>query len=627
MKRALVFCWLFLCGMSALADQDALGYLNSVYHVPIFNWTGGGSNNVEFGWAIIEGGSAFSTIFGGGSTISGAADVSIGQGNTMSGTRAEVLGNSGSDGGHNNVVVLGDFATALQNNGLFVGNPTTAPLSIFTYSNVWVRNTNGANYSVVTNTLSASNILSGSLVASNNITALAFLGGGNGITNLSTNLNIVAVTNQGSIGNSSFVQITNTINGIQFLVLSNYENTNLSALGLGTPGVLTNDGVHLFFTAVGGGGSGGTSTFGPQFVYGPSGTNLATNLTHLSVNVTSNLSASNASLGFLTLTNGWTNTAQTSGFDNTYMSAPHFVGGGSWLTNLSTNLNIVGTNVNGSSGFNSFVQLTNVINGIQFLVNSNYVNTNQSAVTAYGIYTNFGLAQNYTNNTGNSIVVQAGVTNTSAAVAGQTYIALVVSNANAMNWTTNSMAGTTTVLTSIGMTYNDSLSGVISNGGVFYFTNISSGTGNSASLSTNQMYYFTLGGNAASSGNSFCEHGAESSTWSTGVKYYLNISGGAASSASTNMASMMPRSGTITGCSLNTQSAPGIGTNILFSVTNLTTGIGFANNTFSAGVNVRILDISESVPYSAGDIVFVCFQVTSTTGSYASLINWALAEK
>lgn len=180
-------------------------------------------------------------------------------------------------------------------------------------------------------------------------------------------------------------------------------------------------------------------------------------------------------------------------------------GSGSGLTNIFNSQFLVtqGTNIGLASTLSlNIVQATNGIFGSnsitviggQFNGNgagiSNIVSSSITGASTNGlvvISTNFISGQLYTNLTGSAALVQGLISLTTAAVTGDAEMDLQMSGAN-----TNSFGISTTVAVSLAMNYTNLLSGVVSNGGTFVFTNRSSGAGNTATLSQGQLSYANL---------------------------------------------------------------------------------------------------------------------------------------
>lgn len=116
--------------------------------------------------------------------------------------------------------------------------------------------------------------------------------------------------------------------------------------------------------------------------------------------------------------------------------------------------------------------------------------------------TNFVLNQVYSNGSGGMILVGSSVQLTVAGVAGQATMSLMVSNAGSAGYVMVSTNGVGTVITSIAMPYYQEMVGVVSNQSTYYFTNTSTGVGNSGSLVAGTGWYLLpSGNNSADAGN------------------------------------------------------------------------------------------------------------------------------
>lgn len=97
--------------------------------------------------------------------------------------------------------------------------------------------------------------------------------------------------------------------------------------------------------------------------------------------------------------------------------------------------------------------------------------------------TNFVNGQYYTNVSGRTIRVQANAQLTTASIVGTSGFVLFSDDAGGHTFITNDTATIDTVIGSIGMTYHQMFGGEVTNGGCYYFTNVSSGVGDAAGLS------------------------------------------------------------------------------------------------------------------------------------------------
>jgi hypothetical protein len=111
-----------------------------------------------------------------------------------------------------------------------------------------------------------------------------------------------------------------------------------------------------------------------------------------------------------------------------------------------------------------------------------YSNATAVALAPTITQTNFVSGQLYTNNTGKPIYVQAHTALTVAAIAGAAEMDLKIDQSGGNTFTVVSPAKVTTLITSLVVTDNRMVCGWVANGGVYSFTNTSTGIGNSSSV-------------------------------------------------------------------------------------------------------------------------------------------------
>lgn len=248
----------------------------------------------------------------------------------------------------------------------------------------------------------------------------------------------------------SYVSITNdavtSSNGLTGNIITLSNGNLIMPLGAQNAYVMTSSSAGLATwqpaTGGGGGGSGLTNTFDNNFTL-VQGTN---------VHLASGPTLTNANLSTLATGNTLqlTNTSfATNGFTAV---GGQFTGNGAGLTNIPAS-SISGGNTNGL-----------------VVISSNWIS-----------------GQLYTNLTGSAAIVSSLVSLTTAAVTGDADMDLQISGAN-----TNRFGISTTVAVTLAQSYTNLLVGVVSNGGTFVFTNLSSGSGNTATLSQGQLTYANL---------------------------------------------------------------------------------------------------------------------------------------
>jgi hypothetical protein len=108
--------------------------------------------------------------------------------------------------------------------------------------------------------------------------------------------------------------------------------------------------------------------------------------------------------------------------------------------------------------------------------------------TSVLLQTNFISGQLYTNNYGTPLLVNALANNTVAAVNGDSELAIYVIASPANGGVTNYVSYGTTIGVTIAMTYTNVLSAFVPTNAIYYFTNLSSGAGNSATVSAGQIF-------------------------------------------------------------------------------------------------------------------------------------------
>lgn len=111
--------------------------------------------------------------------------------------------------------------------------------------------------------------------------------------------------------------------------------------------------------------------------------------------------------------------------------------------------------------------------------------------------TNFILNQKYTNNSGSVQFVDATISLTTAAVAGQSSISLYADQAGGIGFAIQDQAKVTTLITGLAVTDYRNLIGALSNNAAYYFTNDSTGAGNSSAIVSGSGELITLGDGAA----------------------------------------------------------------------------------------------------------------------------------
>jgi hypothetical protein len=164
-----------------------------------------------------------------------------------------------------------------------------------------------------------------------------------------------------------------------------------------------------------------------------------------------------------------------------------FVGGGSGITNIGTNnINTNGAAVGSQLTYSAYGQ-------VGWFVDSS--TTIGSTVT----YTNFVLNQAYTNISGSVEIVSATAALVTAGVTGDAGIALMVSNIGWGAYSNVAMFTNGTASAITADTFASVVGGVVSNSSSFYYTNLSTGSGNSGSIVPSSGT-ITVIGNASASG-------------------------------------------------------------------------------------------------------------------------------
>lgn len=230
-------------------------------------------------------------------------------------------------------------------------------------------------------------------------------------------------------------------------------------------------------------------TFGAQFSSDGINTNLAVGL-----NTTNNVGiiTNTLTVGKGVLAIDATNTLQvgtpqlaralsvdTNG--NTYLAAAlRSVGATNTIVGASK---IVGTDsAGGEIGLTAGNGL--ILNGTTLSVSNSLASVKQ---------TNFVLNTVYSNTSGNIQLVSAAGALAVAAVSGNSSIDLMVDQTGGSTYALVGRVGMSTLITSIAMTYTNSIAGVVSNGANYYFTNTSAGAGNASSLVAGTGQTTTMG--------------------------------------------------------------------------------------------------------------------------------------
>lgn len=154
------------------------------------------------------------------------------------------------------------------------------------------------------------------------------------------------------------------------------------------------------------------------------------------------------------------------------------------LVNIATN------NVRVKPGIGTTVTTNYESSGITYQVND-------TEVASTMVRTNFVLNQVYTNDSVQPILIKADVFLTEAAVNGGVSLDLMYSITGGTGYTLLSRVASTTLLTGVAGSVTNTIAGVATNAGSYYFTNTSSGIGNSAGLVGNGTgQYVIIGGGA-----------------------------------------------------------------------------------------------------------------------------------
>jgi hypothetical protein len=167
---------------------------------------------------------------------------------------------------------------------------------------------------------------------------------------------------------------------------------------------------------------------------------------------------------------------------------------GAFMTNAVVTNSTFAGNGNGLTNINAtalFGQLPNTVTNIYKFTNSpisgavpvsDGTPTNLYFLTPGLVVTNLTSGQFYTNNSQYYQLLSVQVTNTAAAVAGDTFMELRITGQ------VTNRVGMTTLITSIAMSYPDMLYGTIPpSGGIYCLSNTSTGTGNSSALGNAQL--------------------------------------------------------------------------------------------------------------------------------------------
>lgn len=173
------------------------------------------------------------------------------------------------------------------------------------------------------------------------------------------------------------------------------------------------------------------------------------------------------------------------------MAGGQFIGNGAGLTNLGHSASV-------SAG-----------TGISVTTSKNSDGGTNFAVAASGsagpmTQTNFVLNTIYTNANANPVIINVSTFLNVAAVSGAAEVDLMYSPTGGTSYTAVARSSIQTIITSLAMAYTNSIAAVVTNQGNYYFTNTSSGSGNSAGLvsGTGQITVFGGVGATGSTGAS-----------------------------------------------------------------------------------------------------------------------------
>ena len=116
------------------------------------------------------------------------------------------------------------------------------------------------------------------------------------------------------------------------------------------------------------------------------------------------------------------------------------------------------------------------------------------------VQTNFVMNQYYTNKSGQMIMVSANAALTAAAASGDAQLDLMADQSGGNTFTLLSRSGIGTTGSTIAESYTNAIVGVLSNNAVYYFTNTSSGAGDSATIAASTGTLTTFGNVTAAAG-------------------------------------------------------------------------------------------------------------------------------
>ncbi len=120
-----------------------------------------------------------------------------------------------------------------------------------------------------------------------------------------------------------------------------------------------------------------------------------------------------------------------------------------------------------------------------------------TAIPTSTVSTNFVLNQVYTNTSGSAQAVDCTVALIGATVAGSASMDLMADQAGGTSFVLQDRTAVSTLLTSIVTSYTNNLSGILTNGATYYFTNTSVGAGNSSVIVAGTGQVTTFGNGVA----------------------------------------------------------------------------------------------------------------------------------
>lgn len=159
--------------------------------------------------------------------------------------------------------------------------------------------------------------------------------------------------------------------------------------------------------------------------------------------------------------------------------------------------------------------------GAGTLVSTGYVGgkviytISDSEVASTMVLTNFVLNQVYTNTSVQPILVRASAYLVSAAVNGDCSLDLMYSKLGNTSYFLVDRVARSTVVTGFAVSTTNSVVGIFTNLGSYYFTNTSSGGGNSAGLVDGTGQYVIIGGGAVGPTGAAGASGSSGVTWAT----------------------------------------------------------------------------------------------------------------